>query len=501
MNTGLVFSDWKSNTGFDQGSSFSPNDPTGVRIFVRPNLYEPGRANIAIYNWDLNSSVDVDLSGVVANNTAYEIRDAENFFGPPVASGVYHGGKVTIPMTSAQASMLKGTITHFSTAHTTEQFGAFIVVPGNASSVLNPPTISPKGGNFSSSVTATISHSDSSAAVRYTTDGSQPTANSPLCTGPIAITSNTTLKAIAVKGSSTSTVRSVSFTIQKSDTTAPQISAVQTGSVTRNSAVVTWTTDEPADGQVQYGTTTALGVIMSGGSALGTVHQIQLSGLSPDSVYYLRVKSADAAGNLATSSTSTFTTLAAPDTTAPKISGVTALNISTTSATIAWQTDEDSGSVVFFGTTASYGLSAGANTPAVKSHQVPLTNLAANTTYHFRVRSQDNAGNLAVSNDLTFKTLGSADSKPPALSGVTASFTGGGTATIRWSTNEPADSLVQYGKSRALESSSPVNPNMVKQHVVRLTNLEPNKLYFWRVVSRDAAGNVGASRVYRTLAH
>ena len=89
--------------GFTQSqypsNSYAANRPSGVKIFLRPNTYEPGRANITIYNWDLDSTVSVDLSSVVSVGGAYEIHNAENFFGAPVASGTYNGGTVAIPMT------------------------------------------------------------------------------------------------------------------------------------------------------------------------------------------------------------------------------------------------------------------------------------------------------------------------------------------------------------------------------------------------------------------
>ena len=60
---------------------------------------EPGRAHVAVYNWDLKPTVDVDLSnaGLKIGDT-YEVRDAENFYNGPVATGTYSGAPVTIPM-------------------------------------------------------------------------------------------------------------------------------------------------------------------------------------------------------------------------------------------------------------------------------------------------------------------------------------------------------------------------------------------------------------------
>jgi phosphodiesterase/alkaline phosphatase D-like protein len=37
-------------------------------------------------------------------------------------------------------------------------------------------------------------------------------------------------------------------------------------------------------------------------------------------------------------------------------------------------------------------------------HTITLTGLSANSRYHYRVESEDEAGNTAASADLTFKT-------------------------------------------------------------------------------------------------
>lgn len=92
------------------------------------------------------------------------------------------------------------------------------------------------------------------------------------------------------------------------DTTPPVISSVSAGTPGSSGATITWTTDEASSSQVEYGTTTAYGQSTVQDSTPQTSHSVALSGLSAGTLYHYRVKSADAAGNLAVSGDATFTT-------------------------------------------------------------------------------------------------------------------------------------------------------------------------------------------------
>jgi serine protease len=91
------------------------------------------------------------------------------------------------------------------------------------------------------------------------------------------------------------------------DTTPPVISNIQMVDITHNSARVTWTTDEPADSTVYYGTTTSYGSSESN-SAYVTSHSVTLSNLIPDTLYHFKVSSTDPSSNNAESGDNTFTT-------------------------------------------------------------------------------------------------------------------------------------------------------------------------------------------------
>jgi hypothetical protein len=115
----------------------------------------------------------------------------------------------------------------------------------------------------------------------------------------------------------------VVFQVAGGDTAPPVISSVSVSGITSSAAAISWTTNEPATSQVDYGATTAYGFSAAVDGALPTSHSIALSGLLPDALYHFRVRSADASGNAALSADYTFTTAAAPgpDPSPPVISG------------------------------------------------------------------------------------------------------------------------------------------------------------------------------------
>jgi hypothetical protein len=207
------------------------------------------------------------------------------------------------------------------------------------------------------------------------------------------------------------------------DTTAPTITGVTASGITASAATVSWSTNEPSNTQVEYGLSTSYGNQTSLNSVLLTSHSQTLSGLTAATTYQYRVKSRDAAGNLATSPNFTFVTAAAPpppppaDTTPPVISAVSASGITSSGATINWTTNESSDTQVGYGTTTSYGNQTTLNTSLVTSHSQTITGLAAGTTINYRVKSRDAAGNLATSSNFTLVTTA-----PPSSGGTLVGY-------------------------------------------------------------------------------
>ena len=100
--------------------------PSKNRVVVRPNPYEAGRANVVVYNWEKRSSIDVSVSGVLAPGDRYEVRNVQDVFGKPVASGTVAGTTIAIPMDGVEAPVPVG-LTKSPAPKTGPEFDTFLV--------------------------------------------------------------------------------------------------------------------------------------------------------------------------------------------------------------------------------------------------------------------------------------------------------------------------------------------------------------------------------------
>ncbi|MGB7624468.1 MAG: fibronectin type III domain-containing protein, partial [Terriglobia bacterium] len=112
----------------------------------------------------------------------------------------------------------------------------------------------------------------------------------------------------AANNSSAPSSAATATTWATADTTPPLISSESITSVGATTATMNWMTNEPADSQLEYGTTMAYSDMTPLSPSLVTGHSVGMSGLKADTLYHCRVRSRDAAGNLAFSEDYTFTT-------------------------------------------------------------------------------------------------------------------------------------------------------------------------------------------------
>ncbi|MBQ9554794.1 MAG: chitobiase/beta-hexosaminidase C-terminal domain-containing protein [Muribaculaceae bacterium] len=92
-------------------------------------------------------------------------------------------------------------------------------------SILGYPVVSKPAGNYVGNVTLTVSPSKSGTTIVYTTDGSEPTATSPVLTASQSFTfdENTTLKVAVLNGDQVENVESYVYTITSEATTGVNV--------------------------------------------------------------------------------------------------------------------------------------------------------------------------------------------------------------------------------------------------------------------------------------
>ncbi len=99
---------------------------------------------------------------------------------------------------------------------------------------------------------------------------------------------------------------------------------------------------------------------------------------------------------------------------------------------------------------------------------------------------------VTLSSDLVVDAafdVAAADVTPPVISGVTVSAVTDTSATVSWTTDEPATSAVSYGPTVAYEDGTLSDTTLTTSHGVTLTGLAAESTYHFAVESTDFAGN------------
>ncbi|MEK7638946.1 MAG: peptidoglycan-binding protein [Patescibacteria group bacterium] len=312
--------------------------------------------------------------------------------------------------------------------------------------------------------------------------------------------------------------------ITPTDTAGPSFISVATVSAGETESSIVWTTDEMSTGHIEYGQTTSYGQT-TGDTPLALEHSQTISGLTAGTVYHYRIVATDEPGNTSYSQDRTLETsveLVAADNVPPEIQNIIISNITTSGATIGWDTDELAQGKVEYGLTENYGSQTPVAADYATNHSANIGNLSAGTVYHYRVVVADEAGNTFSSPDEMFTTDDASSIEPTPEPTPTATTTdstnttstttngssGGGstpspafaisevetasvstaTATIIWTTNEAATTQVFYGKTESHLQSSPLISSSETSHTVKLTSLTPGTVYFYKVVSTNSRG-------------
>ena len=166
----------------------------------------------------------------------------------------------------------------------------------------------------------------------------------------------------------------------------PTISNIAINNITRDSATITWTTDQPTSTIFEYGTTTSYGSSINDAS-LTTSHSILLTNLTQGTIYHFRVTSKNSYGFASTSEDNTFTTQSLPSPitltiTSPQNGDTINKTETMVTGTMTNSTNSETGITV-------NGILANVHGNEFVANHVPLTE-GANT---LTVKATDAAGN------------------------------------------------------------------------------------------------------------
>jgi hypothetical protein len=290
--------------------------PATDTVIIRLNKYESARANLVVFNWKGQNAVNVDLSSVVGTGQPYVIRDAQNYYGTPVASGTYAGGTVSIPMTGGTVPATVGNDPR-GVAHTAQQFGTFVIfgsgagviVPNVSGALSVTPTTLPAGGGQ-----VTLSWSSQNATSASFDNGIGTVATSGSRTVTVTATTTFTLTLAGHGGPVTS---QVTVQVAQAQLAGPVLSSPLNGSTGLPTTIILgWNGAQGATGyELQLAADSTFSTLVySNASVTGTTDQV--SALTNGLRYYWRVRGKNASGNGSYSAVWHFSTLP-PDTAGP----------------------------------------------------------------------------------------------------------------------------------------------------------------------------------------
>jgi peroxiredoxin/ribosomal protein L37E len=197
-----------------------------------------------------------------------------------------------------------------------------------------------------------------------------------------------------------------------------------------------------------------------------------------------------------------------PGTTAAPIASVEISNVAYDAApdgtvTVKWTTDKSSTTwATLCDSETNMCANPYSDTTLVMNHTASIAGIKAGTVYHLTMQSKDEKGGegqLVIDVKFGAAAIAAAPTSQSPLADITApkitdvkvaSICDIG-ASITWKTDEPATSEIDFGATQNYGASQ-VDTELKTDHSVILLNLKPGSSYYFKVVSKDKAGNVGA---------
>lgn len=238
---------------------------------------------------------------------------------------------------------------------------------------------------------------------------------------------------------------------------------------------------------VEYGESDKLGAVAVSSPGQDASYRVELEGLEAGATYYYRVRSVDPAGNEAVSDILSFAALADEHPNVTILSPASAALLKgDVELKVRVQDDWGIASVRYAIDDGPFEALGRGVDPGVFTATID-TFAMDDGVHDITVRAIDTANqSTEVTEQVAFDNTG------PVIGSVVATDDDRFRVSIRWRTNEPATSAVDFGMDSDLGIRANIQ-DLSTLHVVSLTGLLPGTVYYFRVRSIDAAGNKSLS--------
>ena len=287
------------------------------------------------------------------------------------------------------------------------------------------------------------------------------------------------------------------------DTTPPTAPANLTATATLATQInLSWTASTDNVGVAQYKVERCAGAGCANFAQIATPVSTGFNdnGLSASSAYSYRVRAEDAAGNnSAYSNVFSDTTPAAADTTPPSMpTNLTATAASSTQINLSWTASTDNAGVTGYKVERCSGAACAnfAQIAAPTGTTFNDTGLTASTSYSYRVRANDAAGNNSgYSNTASATTQTPPDTTPPtAPTNLTATAALSTQINLSWTASTDNVGVTGYKVERCSGAACANFAQIATPTGTTFndTGLTASTSYSYRVRANDAAGNNSA---------
>jgi fibronectin type 3 domain-containing protein len=290
-------------------------------------------------------------------------------------------------------------------------------------------------------------------------------------------------------------------TLATPDTTAPTAPTGLSAKVAGSAEIdLAWTASTDNVGVTSYqilrcqGSTTCTNFAQVGTS---TVTSFSNTGLTPSTIYRYRVRAVDGAGNVSgNSNTVSGTTTAAPDTTPPSApGGLAAVATSQTQISVSWTAATDNVGVIGYQLErcSGSGCSTFAQIAAPTATSFNDSGLTASTSYSYRARAVDAAGNLGAYSAVASATTLAPDlTAPTAPTGFTATAISASQVNLSWNASTDNVGVTSYILQRCLGTGCSAWVTIANPTATTYsdTGLSATTTYRYWVRATDAAGNL-----------